>query len=424
MRHALLVLVSFMLIASPLIARPGNDPNGAVRYLNAIGQLPSVSNEVLDEFGKVETREEMGKLGSEAVSFLREGKVKSAMELLRLGAACPQCNFTPDDRQHFSDYIPPYRRLRQIARLARAYAWQLENDGRHEAAFDTLTSIFMLGQHVEDNGVIISTMIGIAIRKIAVNALIEFRTRHPEEAWKTRLATFFKRIPRPAVNMPASIEYERTSFMNTLRDAKVHPEIFRDLGMELDFPGAAAVVKPSSDTVRLCHANLRVLMGALEMLCMDYAQPLPATISSDIPGSLVKLAYVKAPLACPGGGTYELSGLDTEAPRATCTLHGNPDTPSETAIQETDEKKERTAAFLIELAATPEYDRLMDECSKMYDELLRLDPAAADFEARCDELQKRVETSDNIFIRNGIPNLKKAYTEVKDLQGKIDRLLE
>lgn len=423
MKKALLVLASFMLIAYPLIARPGNDPNGAVRYLNAIGQLPAVANEVLDEFGQVEKFDELGKLGSASAALLHEAKVKSAMDLLHLGAACQQCNFTPDDRQHFTDFIPPYRRLRQLARLARAYAWQAEKDGRPDTAFDTLTSVFMLGQHVEDNGVIISTMIGIAIRKIAANALIEFRTRHPEEAWKTRLADFFKRIPRPAVNMQASIEYERTGFMNTLRDAKAHPEIFRDIGMELDFP-ASASAPASPDTTKTCHANLRVLMGALEMLVMDYGQPLPATITSDLLPSLVRLGYLKNPVSCPDSGKFDLTGLDTEAPRATCSLHGNPDAPSESAIRSENEKKERTAEYLTKLATTPDYDRMMNECSKMYDELLAVDPNAADFEAKCDDIQKRVESSENIFIRNGIPSLKKAYTEVKDLQEKIDRLLK
>ncbi|HQG28813.1 MAG TPA: hypothetical protein PLY73_09645, partial [Candidatus Ozemobacteraceae bacterium] len=231
MKNALVVLVSFLLIAHPLIARPGNDPNGAVRYLNAIGHLPAVPNEVLDEFGKIETFDALGALSTASALLLRDPKVKSAMDLLRLGAACRQCNFTPDDRQHFSDYIPPYRRLRQLARLARAWAWQQEKDGRPEAAFDTLTSTFMLGQHIEDNGLIISTMIGIAIRKIAANALIEFRSRHPEEIWKTRLTDFFKRIPSPAADIKASVEYERTGFINTLRDAKTNPELFRDIGM-------------------------------------------------------------------------------------------------------------------------------------------------------------------------------------------------
>ncbi len=422
MRNALLVLVSLLLIAHPLIARPGNDPNGAVRYLNAIGQLPAVPNEVLDGLGKIETFEDMAKLDGASAALLREPKVKSAMDLLRLGAACQQCNFTPDDRQHFSDYIPPYRRLRQLARLARAWAWQQEKDGRPEAAFDTLTSTFMLGQHVEDNGVIISTMIGIAIRKIAANALIEFRARHPEETWKTRLTDFFKRIPSPAVDMKASIEYERTGFLNTLRDAKKNPEIFRDIGMELDLPASVSVAV-KADTAKACHANLRVLMGALEMLAMDYGQPLPATLTSDLPPSLVRLGYLKNPAVCPDDGKYELTGLETETPRATCSLHGNPDVPSEAARRKENEKKEQTAAYLINLAATPDFDRLVDECSKMYDELIAVDPNAADAEAKFDDVQKRVESSNNIFIRNGIPSLKKASTEVRNLQEMIDRLL-
>ncbi|MBP7634445.1 hypothetical protein KBA41_09735 [Candidatus Ozemobacteraceae bacterium] len=422
MRNVVLVLVSLLLIAHPLIARPGDDPNGAVRYLNAIGQLPAVPDEILDKVGKAEKFEDLGNLDAPSAAYLREPRLKSVMNLLRLGAACPQCNFTPDDRQHFSDYIPPYRRLRQLARLARTWAWQQEKEGRPEAAFDALTSTFMLGQHVEDNGVIISTMIGVAIRKIAANALIEFRTRHPEEIWKTRLTAFFKRIPTPAVNMKASIEYERTGFLNTLRDAKKNPEIFRDIGMELDLPASASVAtKP--DTTKACHANLRVLEGALEMLIMDYSQPLPATISGNLQPSLVQLGYLKIPATCPDGGKFDLTGLETESPCVTCSLHGNPNVPSEASMRKDNEKKEQTAVYLINLAATPDFDRLVDECSKMYDELLAIDPNAADAEAKFDDIEKRVQSSENVFIRNAIPSIKKASAEVRNLQEMIDRLL-
>lgn len=423
MRILTLTFLALMLIAAPLSARPGNDPNAAVRYLNAIGHLPAVSNEFLDRFSTVEKLEEMEKLSSETVSFLHDEKLKSSMKLLQRGAACPQCNFTPDDRQHFEDFIPPYRRIRQLARVGRAYAWMQEKSGDANGAFDTLTSIFMMGQHLEENGLLISTMLGVAIRKIAVNALIDFRARHPEDVWKTRLAEFFKRIPNPAVNLKASVEYERTGLENTLRDAKKHPEKLRDLSMEIDLPiSANATALP--DSFKACYANQRVLRGALEMLIMDYKQPLPATITNDLLTNLVKLQYLKALVSCPESGKYDLTGLDTDSPLSSCSVHGNPDTPSDAA--DSNEKKRKAAAveYLTKLVATPDYDREIDECMKMYDELLAIDPKAADFATKCDDIQSRISSSKNIFIQNGMPNLKKTHQTVLELQEKIEQLLK
>lgn len=422
MKIRTLLFIAVLLCAAPLSARPGNDPNAAVRYLNAIGHIPAVSEKVMHEIALAESEGQMKDLGTDTLRFLGEPRLKTAMELLRRGAACPQCNFTPDDRIHFTDFVPPYRRIREMARIGRAYAFLRNTAGDPGEAFETLTSIFMLGQHVDDNSMLINTMIGIAVRKIALNALAEFRTHHPEESWKTRLTEFFKRVPRPAANIRAALEYERTGIMNTFQDAKIHPEIFKEIGFEFDIT-ASAPVEAQPDSGKRCLANQRVLMGALEMLHLDYSKPLPATISSDLLPSLVKLQYLKAPVSCPDGGKYTLTGLETEAPGSACSLHGTPDAPLETAGSSGEAKKTATAEYLKKLTSTPEYDRLVDECKTLYDELIALDPAAADFEQKADDIQKRVESSTNILIKNGIPNVKKSYAAARELEEQIEKIL-
>ncbi|MFZ2955710.1 MAG: hypothetical protein WA705_02285 [Candidatus Ozemobacteraceae bacterium] len=72
----------------------------------------------------------------------------------------------------------------------------------------------------------------------------------------------------------------------------------------------------------------------------------------------------------PEGGKISIvlndkGGADTE-----CSRHGTVDTPSAQAKQADDDKKDASFNYYSKLAATPEYDRLVDECMKFYDDVL------------------------------------------------------
>ncbi|NLI77816.1 MAG: hypothetical protein GX442_15440 [Candidatus Riflebacteria bacterium] len=418
-----LVVVLFFGATSLLSARPGDDPNAAVRYLLAIGHLPAVSDKVLDDLGQLETFADLAKVSQEGAAFLRNEKFATAMRLLQLGAACPQCNFTPDDTWSLEDPVPPYRRIRQLARLARIYAWDREKAGKPDEAFALLTSVFMLGQHLEDQGLLISVMIGVACRKIAVNALIEFRTRHPEPQWRQKLVTFFQRVPKPAVNIRASLEYERKGMANILKQAKTDHRLFGL--MEIPVPENAKGAKappapaPAPAPDKECRAGQRVLLGALEMLAMDYTMPLPATISADLPAALLQLGYLRKPVTCPSGGELKISLNDKGEPAVECLLHGTIDTPSASAAQDAEKAREAAVAWFGKLADTPEYDRLVAECLKFYDDLLAIDLASPTGPATHDALWKKIEAADNPFASAVIPNHRKAWEEGIKLEELI-----
>ncbi|MFZ2955717.1 MAG: hypothetical protein WA705_02320 [Candidatus Ozemobacteraceae bacterium] len=417
----ILIMVLFLFTTIALSARPGNDPNAATRYLLAIGQLPNVTEKVLDDVGLIEKFEDFGKIGKDGTALLADEKFRMAMRMLKLGAACPTCNFTPDDTQSFDDPVPPFRRIRQLARLARAYAWDREKAGDLAETVETLTATFMLGQHVEENGILISTMIGVACRKIAANALLEFRSRHPETEWKEKLAIFFKRIPQPSADIKASLKYERDGVEKALRKAKSSPEIFRSCG--LDSPEAASSSVPATAAPdKECRATQRVIVGGIEMLLMDYPLPLPATITADLSQALFTLKYLKKPVACPEGGKISIvlndkGGADTE-----CSRHGTVDTPSAQAKQADNDKKDASFNYYSKLAATPEYDRLVDECMKFYDEMLALDLGNPAVQPAYDALWKKIEGAKNPFASAVIPNFRKAGEEARKLEGLIEQL--
>ncbi len=415
--------ILFLLSVVSLSARPGNDPNAAVRYLLAIGQLPAVSETVIDDIGSIEKFEDLGKLSPEGRVCLDDEKFHTAVKLLKLGAACPECNFTPDDGQSFLDPVPPYKRMRQMVKLARAFSYDREKAGDLTGAVDLLTSSFMVGQHLEKDGTLISMMVGIACRKMAANALLEFTERHPETNWKERITGFFKRIPRPFAKIKPCVEYERGMVENTLKMAKKDPEMFRIL--ELPVPGEKEAPKePAQDSgLKICQSNQRVLTGAIEMMVMDHPFPLPATISADVPGALLSMKYILKPVVCPGEGEYKLTFDEKGLVKVECSKHGGPDTPSLAAKKEAAEQAEKCFQYYSKFSATPEYDRQVAECLEFYDELLSLDTNDPGIKATVEAIMKKVEASGNAFANQAIPNITKIAEQVRTLEELVDKLL-
>ena len=424
-RILIVFVVLFLFTALTLTAKPGNDPNAAVRYLLAIGQLPFASEKVLDELGLIEKFEDLQKIGKEGKAFLADEKIKMSMRMLQLGAACPTCNFTPDDKQTYEDAVSPYRRLRQLARLARVYAWDREKAGDLAGAVESLTAAFMLGQHLEEGGILISTMVGVACRKLAVVALLEFRTRHQETMWKDKLVAFFKKIPHPSADILASLKYERVGVENTLRAAKASPEMFRTIGIPVlvpAVPAAAAESAPTSASLgKECLVGQRILAGAIEMLAMDYSFPFPATITADLPNALVSLKYLKMPAVCPAGGKINVTLDDKGKPTIECVKHGTVDSPSPEAQQAKADMNEVVFQYYSKLVGTPEYDRLVTECFKFYDELMALELSTPTAQSAYDSLWEKINASKNPFAQRVIPNFRKAWEEARKLEVLIEQ---
>ncbi|MBI3038551.1 hypothetical protein HYY75_05795, partial [bacterium] len=271
------------------------DQNGALRYLNAICSIPDFSEKVRSEIESAEKPEDLKKIGSAALQLLSDSNVAQAIQFLKLGASCQVCNFTPDDKISISDPNPPFRKLRHLARLARTYSWFLDQKGDSNGAFEILTSIFMLGQHLEDHGMLISGMIALACRNIAVEALSEFRKAHSETVWKEKLTAFFKKIPKPSFNLKSLLLWERNGIEKILREAKGNHEIFKEFRIVIPASGNAS----SSDSA---------------------------------------------------------NQLETSKSKA-----------------DEENQKQKSFDFLVKLAESPDYDRLVDETLKLYDEVISHD---------------------------------------------------
>lgn len=85
--------------------------------------------------------------------------------------------------------------------------------------------------------------------------------------------------------------------------------------------------KANAET-KSCWANQRTYEGASQVYAADNGK-LPDTLDLLVP------AYIKAPMLCPAGGTYEYAALDTEdelipTTIVTCSIHGHFDDTTET----------------------------------------------------------------------------------------------
>jgi prepilin-type N-terminal cleavage/methylation domain-containing protein len=75
---------------------------------------------------------------------------------------------------------------------------------------------------------------------------------------------------------------------------------------------------------RACAANMKQIMGAIEIWAMEEKKPAETTVGS-FPGiaDLVASNYLKTYPTCPSGGTYEYTGTNLTDYDIKCSIHGN-----------------------------------------------------------------------------------------------------
>ena len=313
------------------------DQNAAVRYLMAMGWFSPPDSHIMTELAGIEHLEDVKKLSPEALKYLKTGKandfgvIGNVIELMKAGAKCSTCVFNPDKKYLPTDFIPPYRRLREMARTLRAIGALQALDGKHQEALDLFKTIYRFGQHMGLEGPLISGMIGVAFQKMALGAMTDLRAMNPAETIIVDMKSFLKAAPRPPMNVPLLIQAEKNFFENGSKWARENPEGFgtdfklvktatgTTIAIATDEPGKSSPQTPSSP--KTCSANQRVLMGALEMLGMDYGNPLPASISADLKGTLVKLQYLKKFPECYEKGEYSIDLSGKGDPIVSCSVH-------------------------------------------------------------------------------------------------------
>lgn len=233
------ITIVLCLLALTTTAYAG-DPNGAIRFLMAIGHIPAAPVSVLNEFVDLNSPEAIGNISAEARKILRTMQSKQAFNLVIVGSQQPDCNFTPDNvLPEPTNPVAPYRALRTLARICAAQAWLLEKDGKKDEAFDLLLALVGMGSQISRHELLIGAMIGKAVSELGIDSLKVFLKRHPEPIFREKIAKYLSTLPRPLINIMGALEKERGSFTWIQRvlakpDFKME-EVVSGMGGESDF---------------------------------------------------------------------------------------------------------------------------------------------------------------------------------------------
>ncbi|MBU1106715.1 MAG: hypothetical protein KKB51_08630, partial [Candidatus Riflebacteria bacterium] len=327
MKRILLILVTIaVLVSYPVSAAkdPYRDPNAALRYLLAIGYMPSISDDESTTLSEVTDIESLKRIPKELSGKLDEAHSSRFKILLAFAANCTECNFMPDSTFKPEDYIPPYRNLRKFARYLNAGAWKTIFHGNHEDGATLLVATFRFGDDSENYGPLIGYMVGLAIREIAFKSMQNFMTGDFRPAAKKIITDYLKSLPQIAFNAQEGLDWEKKfgeKILQTLyKDDEGLVELWRNLNNESDT--AVGNQQPSA-----CVPNQRVLMGALEMATMDGIKIAEYKDFASILEKLVQDKYLYKALVCPDKGKYKVDFVSENDFVVSCSCGADPEAP-------------------------------------------------------------------------------------------------
>jgi hypothetical protein len=438
----IIVLFLFAHVAFGQKSLAGVDQNAAVRYLMALGWFSPPDRAVMNELAAIDHLEDAKKLSPKAQEYLKNGKINdfgsifNVIRLLKAGAQCSTCVFNPDKQFFPDDSIPPYKRLREMVRVVCAIGALKALDGKHQEALDLFKAVYRFGQHLEQEGLLISGMIGVDFRKRALSAMVDLRAMTPAETVIVDLKAFLNTIPKPPMDIPCLILGGKNCFAGMCQWYKNNPEAFgTNLKLVKTATGSTIVIasdesgggeKPMIPVPQSCAANQRVIIGATEMLQMDYGELLPATISANLQGALVRLGYLKSFPECPEKGQYN---IDLQAKGKSnvccCSVHQTVDDIEEAAGVSAN--RVPTGEELAEwksYVSNPDFEEHISQGLKVFDAALKMESKRPDFQKRLEQLQHDTENASKFFIKTSFPDFNIFWKNQSELEAKIEMLLK
>ncbi|HNV70030.1 MAG TPA: hypothetical protein PKO06_10045 [Candidatus Ozemobacteraceae bacterium] len=409
--------------AAPAAVSPV-DPNAAVRYLMALGWFEPATEKINADLGRLETSTGWKDLDKAAIQYLTGHKMRNVTRLLSLGAACSECNFFPDRKYEPQDHVPPYRRLREMMRTVRGIGIMHQMNGRYQEALDAYSSIYRLGHHLELDGVLIGAVIGISFRKAALACIKDLLAQPVPDSVRQNALGFLKAQRRPAVDLKPLIATEKKFIMKCFEMGKESVEFLAELDLWPDTDPIASQPPSLSSHQKACAANQRVLMGAWEMVTMDYMET--ATITPVIQEFLVREKYLKNFPVCPEGGTYEFYQEPAGSWAWRCSKHPSPDQVPQSASADTSapadkvspERRKKIEAFV----ASGEFQKLKEAAFATYDEAMALCDHPDKLASELVALEERIKT--NVILKTVFPSLKKVYENGKAIDDALVELLK
>lgn len=438
----ILLILASLTVSGPTLAaeklfepmpeeRTFKDENAALRYFMAIGFMPELSRSEIDHLKDVKSIEDYKKVPKKIRYKLGEATSRRTLALLEFAADCKDSNFMPDQSYKPEDYVPPFRTLRRFAYYLNAGAWKAISDGKQKDGAKVLVGIFRFGDDAENYGPMISYMIGLAIRNIALDSMKSFLNGDFDPAAKKIIAEYLKALPRPAFRVKEGFLWERKFGENILKTLDSKEGAIEILKMANVVPRPESP-KPANKPFSQCCANQRVLMGALEMAAMD---GLTFSQDQDFASILQKLVddrYLNKPVACPRKGKYQVK-IDAENDfiEVSCSCGADLEKPLPPEEKKSADNDKSSDPYEMEVAKKAEeyrnsgrFDQDRKELMEFYDKLMQFDQFQEGALKKIKELQKEYESKGNIIVNAIAINAEKVFEKQLSLQKQIDELIK
>ena len=418
--HALLIVAVLAGPVSLFGAEKHVDPNAALRYLMAIGYMPEISRSEGTELSEVKDIETLNKLPKSLKEKLTKASHAPIKKLLDDAKKCSLCDFNPDAKLELDDVVPPYRLLRTFARFLNAGAWKAIEEGKHEIGAELFIATFRFGDDFENNGPLISYMLGCNVRELALTSMETFLSQDYKPEAKKAIITYLKSLPRPAFPLKEGILWEKLLGEKILTTLSKNPKNLVELLPEED--EQETIVSNSKESA--CCANQRVISGALEMAGMDGIKFEKSAKFSDIQNKLLTEKYILKTFECPDKGQYRVEFTSDTDFIVSCSCGANPDTPKSETQKTTRLENPKLVEKAIEYYSSGKFAKDKNELNEYIDKVLAIDPLAEGALETMEKLTKNYESRGNYIIDNGMANFFRTFKEQVELQKRIDALIK
>ena len=418
---ALALIAALLSSGSVWATEPYRDPNAALRYLMAMGFMPTITDDEGHKLSEVNSLETYAEIPLNLKTAAGEATSFRIKKLLADAAKCRECNFIPDSTCKPEDIVPPYKLMRKFARLLNAGAWKAIHEGRHEEGAGLLVDIFKFGDGIENNGPLISYMFGHAIREIAVNSMKNLVAGDFKPDARKIVTDYLKSLPRPAFPVKEGIKIEKTLGENVLLTLVKEPKDMVEMIKTVEGSYGDPQTPPPASS---CNANQRVLMGALEMAMMDGKVFSEDQDYKSIEEKLVKDQYLKAGFACPSKGEYKIVISDKDI-KVSCSCGADPNVPLPAVENQTPAPTDqKLLARAEEYLSSGNFDKDRKEYFELHDKILAVDDSQKDVLQKIDAITADYSKSENWLIKGFAVNFHKCFEKQVKLQEAIDNMIK
>jgi hypothetical protein len=185
--------------------------NAADHYARAFEALPPEPGEDLDDFLTSAAISAMPAALREfpgAVNEVRKYRQAVAVHLRR-GASKKRCVFDLDWKAGAGMLMPHLAKARDLARRAVMYGKLLELEGRSSEAARVYLDTIRMGLHLEQDQMLISVLVGVAVVGIAGPSVEGLLAREPHARTARLVFEELRGLPRDRFNASRAVDFER-----------------------------------------------------------------------------------------------------------------------------------------------------------------------------------------------------------------------